>query len=70
MPFALLDEQVKVLRRDSVDASQMALCLVPEILDSADVACLVGKDLGMVDAHIAKLGHAHGRFSSLECRGE
>ena len=54
-PFALLDEQVEMLPRDAVIASQMTLGLVPEILDSVDMIVLIGEQPGVVDAHVAEL---------------
>ena len=35
----------------------MALGLVPEILDTIDMVVAVGKQLGMVDAKMVKVGH-------------
>ena len=35
----------------------MTLCLVPEILDTVDMGVTVGKELGMVDAEMVKVGH-------------
>ena len=35
----------------------MPLRLVPEILDTIDVIMVVGKELGMVDPEMVKVGH-------------
>ena len=35
----------------------MTLGLVPEILNAVDVIVVVGKQLGMVDAEVVKVGH-------------
>ena len=43
--------------RDAIVAAQMALGLVPEVLDAVDVVSPVGELLAMVDAHVAELGH-------------
>ena len=43
--------------RDAIAAAQMALGLVPEVLDAVDVVSPVGELLAMVDAHVAELGH-------------
>lgn len=40
-PFALLQKQVEALFRDAVEASQMPLRLVPEVLDPIDLVALV-----------------------------
>ena len=56
-PFALFDEQVKVLAGDAVVAPQMPLGLVPEILDSVDVVALIREQLRVVDPQMMELGH-------------
>ena len=55
-PFALFDEEVEVLLRDAVIASQMPLCLVPKILDAVDVVAVFGKQFRMVDPNVLELG--------------
>ena len=42
-PFALFEEQVKVLFRDAIKFSQMPFRLVPEVLDPVDVVVSVGE---------------------------
>lgn len=41
-PFVLLEKPVEIVRLDAVEAADMALGLVPEILDSGDVRLVVG----------------------------
>ena len=53
-PFALLQEQIEALLGDAVEAAQMPLRLVPEILDPIDVSPLVPKPLRMVDPHMVE----------------
>ena len=55
VPFALLDEQVKMLLRDAVVAPKMAFGLVPEVLDAIDVVGLNGEPFGMINADVVKL---------------
>jgi hypothetical protein len=45
-----------VLAGDTVVAAQVALGLVPEVLDAVDVVALVGEQPGVVDAHVVELG--------------
>ena len=47
---------MEVLTRDAVVATQVALGLVPEVLDPVDVIALVGEQLGVVDPHVMELG--------------
>lgn len=54
-PFALLDEQVEVLAGDAIIVSEMALGLVPEVLDAVDVIPLIGEQPGVVDPHVVEL---------------
>ena len=42
---------------DTVVAAQLALGLVPEVLDAIDVGPLVGELFPVVDAHVAELGN-------------
>lgn len=42
-PFALLEEQVEALPRNPVEPAQMALRLVPEVLDLIDMVVFVGE---------------------------
>jgi len=44
-----------VLAWDAVVAPQVALGLVPEVLDPVDVVALVGEQFGMVDPHVVEL---------------
>ena len=43
-PFTLLQEPVETLLLDSVEATQMTLRLVPEILNPVDVVLMAGKE--------------------------
>lgn len=54
-PFAFLDEQVEVLLGDTVVASHVAFCLVPEVLDPVDVVGIFGEQFRVVDAHMVEL---------------
>jgi hypothetical protein len=54
-PFALFDEEVKVLTRDAVVPPQAALRLVPEVLDPIDVIALIGKQFRVVDPEVVEL---------------
>jgi hypothetical protein len=54
-PFALFDEERKMVLGDTVVALQMAFGLVPEILGSVDVILLISKQDGMVDAEMLEL---------------
>ena len=54
-PFALLEVEVEVLPGDAVVAAQMALGLVPEVLDAVDVVAAVGEPLPVIDASVPKL---------------
>jgi len=56
-PFALFDEEVEVLLRDAVIASQMPLCLVPKVLDAVDMIPVLGEQFGMVDPDVLELGN-------------
>ena len=51
-PLAFSQEERKVGSRDTVEATQMALGLVPEVLDSVDVIFPVGEQFGVVDAAV------------------
>ena len=53
-PFARLQEQIEALRGDAVEAAQMPLRLVPEILDPIDVSPLVPNPLRRVDPHMVE----------------
>ena len=53
-PFAVLQEQIEALLGDAVEAAQMPLRLVPEMLDPIDVRRLVPKPLRMVDPHMVE----------------
>ncbi len=39
----------------AIIASQAALSLVPEVLDSIEMVAPVGEQLGMIDPHVVKL---------------
>ena len=51
-PLAFSQEERKVGSRDTVEATQMALGLVPEVLDSVDVIFPVCEPFGVVDAAV------------------
>ena len=55
--LALLDEQEEVLLWDTVVFSEHTLGLVPEIFDAVDVVLSVGKQLGVIDTAMVKIGH-------------
>ena len=44
-PFTFFDEEMEVLLGDAIIAPQMALGLVPKILDAVDVVVCVSKQL-------------------------
>ncbi len=46
---------MKVLSRNAVEATQMTLGLVPEVLDSIDVISGFNKALGMIDTVMSEL---------------
>ena len=54
-PFALLEIEMEVLAWDAIKASQMTLCLVPEVLDPVDVVPVMNKRLGMIDVDMMEL---------------
>jgi hypothetical protein len=54
-PFALFDEEREMVFGDAVIAAQMALGLVPEILDPIDVIMLVSKQDGVIDPQVLEL---------------
>jgi hypothetical protein len=54
-PFALFDEAREMVFGDAVIAAQMALGLVPEILDSVDVIMLVSKQDRVIDPRVLEL---------------
>src|SRR6202012_3626518 len=56
-PFAFLEVEGELGSWDAIIAAQMALGLVPEVLDAVDVVSPVGEKLAMVDARMAELGH-------------
>lgn len=41
---------------NAVVSAQVALGLVPEILDAVDVVFPVGEELGMIDPHMVEIG--------------
>jgi len=54
-PFALLEEQKEAVPGDAVETSQVALGLVPEILDAIDVVLPVHEPLGMIDPYMVEV---------------
>ena len=54
-PFALLEEPVKVLLLDAIKVAQMALGLVPEVLDTVDMRLIVSKEFGMIDLEMMEI---------------
>src|SRR5580704_1958908 len=56
-PFAFLEVEGELGPWDAIVAAQMALGLVPEVLDAVDVVSPVGELLAMVDAHVVEPGH-------------
>lgn len=59
-PFAFLKEQEKAVPGDAVEPSQMALGLVPEVLNPIDMVVPVGKTLRMIDANMMKIRNIQG----------
>ena len=49
-----------MLLGNTVKFAQVALGLVPEILNAVDVVFTVGKELGMVDPQVSEAGHREG----------
>jgi hypothetical protein len=41
--------------RNTVEFTHMALCLVPEILDTVDMSLIVCKEFGMVDPEVMEI---------------
>ena len=56
-PFAFFEEKKEAFFGDTVEPSEMALGLVPEILDPVDVVVLIGEQLRVVDAGVMKARH-------------
>lgn len=54
-PLALLEEQKEAVPGDAVEPSEMALGLVPEILNPVDVVLPVNKPLRMVDPDVVEV---------------
>jgi len=59
-PFAFLEEQKEAVFGDAVKSSQVALGLVPEILDSVDVVLPVYEALRMVDSDMMEIRDIQG----------
>lgn len=55
-PLALLKKERKVGCWYTVEAAQMSLGLVPEVLDAVDVVFLVGEEFGVVDPGVPEGG--------------
>ena len=57
-PLTFFQESVKTVFWDTVEASQVTLCLVPKILDTIDVmTSLADESFAVVHASVMKLGH-------------
>ncbi len=54
-PFAFLDEEMKVLPRDAIEAPQMTLRLVPEVLDAVDMFSGFDKFLRVINTVMSEL---------------
>ena len=59
-PFALLEKPVKVVGFDAVESAQMALGLIPEVLNAVNVVAPVGEELGMVDSAVMEIAYVEG----------
>ena len=63
-PFALFEIEVKVLARDAIETAQIALGLVPEVLDPVDVIDFICEQFRMVYPHVVELGNVQHVISS------
>ena len=63
-PLAFLEEQKKAVLGDAVEPSQVALGLVPEILDPVDVVLPVREALRMVDPDMVEVRDIQGVIAS------
>jgi hypothetical protein len=62
--LAFLEEEVEVVAWDAVEAAQMTLGLVPEVLDAVDVVVPVGKALAVIDTVVLEAGDVDGVVGS------
>ena len=56
-PLTLLQIEVEVGGRNTVETAHMTLGLIPEVLDAVDVVLLIGEQLGVVDAVVLEAGY-------------
>ena len=56
-PLAFLEEKKETFLGNAVEPSEVALSLVPEVLDPVDVVVLVSKQLRVVDAGVMEVRH-------------
>jgi hypothetical protein len=56
-PLTLFQEEVKVSCWNTIEATHVPLGLVPEVLDTVDVVCLIREELRVVDAEVLEAGH-------------
>src|SRR5665213_3369383 len=56
-PFTLLQIEVEVGGRNTVETAHMALGLIPEVLDAVDMVLVIGEQLGVVDAVVLEAGY-------------
>jgi len=56
-PLAFLEEKKEAFLGNAVEPSEVALGLVPEVLDPVDVVVLVGEQLRVVDAGVMEARH-------------
>lgn len=53
-PLALSEKEMEMLSGDAIEASQMALGLVPEVLNSVDVLVLFREAFAVIDPVMAE----------------
>src|ERR1700722_5873299 len=56
-PLGLLEVEVEVGSRDSIEAAHVTLGLIPEVLDAVDMVFLIGEELRMIDAEVLEAGY-------------
>ncbi|MBB6261823.1 hypothetical protein FHS77_002389 [Paenochrobactrum gallinarii] len=63
-PLKFLDEQVKVLLRNTVITAQITLGLLPEVRDSVDVIDVLGEQSRVVNPDMMELGNVRNIIGS------
>ena len=67
-PLAFLEEEMEVVLGNAVVLAQVALGLVPEVLDAVDVVGIGGKALAMIDPMMAEARDIEIVVGSCKCR--